>query len=42
MKDRLIGILGNERLKTTTHWTIFGLGAASLSASILASALNTL
>ena len=42
MKQRIIRMLENERLITTTHWTVFSLGALSLSASLAATVINVL
>lgn len=42
MKQRIIRMLENERLVAMTHWTVFSLGALSLSASLVATAINVL
>ncbi len=42
MKRRLIDIIENERLTRATHWTVFGLGALSLSFSVAATAVRVL
>ena len=42
MKQRIIRMLENERIITTTHWTVFSLGALSLSASLVATVVNVL
>lgn len=39
MIDGLIRITTNDRLTRVAHWAIFGLGAASLTFSILATAI---
>lgn len=40
MKDRLIDLMENERLKRATHWAVFGLGLLSLTFSLAATAVN--
>jgi hypothetical protein len=40
MKDTAIRILTNEKLTRITHWTVFALGAVSLSFAIAATAAN--
>lgn len=42
MKDVAIRIVMNERLTRITHWTMFSLGAASLTLAIAATAANVL
>lgn len=42
MKNRLLQIADNQRLKTATHWTVFAIGLLSLTVSIAATAVNAL
>jgi hypothetical protein len=40
MKDAAIRIVTNEKLTRIAHWTVFTLGALSLSFAIAATAAN--
>ncbi|MGB7269059.1 MAG: hypothetical protein WBC90_06010 [Albidovulum sp.] len=40
MIDGLIRITTNERMTRAAHWTVFGIGAASLAISVIATAAN--
>ena len=40
MKDHALRLMNNQKLIDMTHWTIFGLGAASLTLSVTATAIN--
>ncbi|MEZ5883251.1 MAG: hypothetical protein R3D53_05240 [Paracoccaceae bacterium] len=42
MKNRLLHLTANQRLKAATHWTVFSLGLLSLTVSIAATAVNAL
>ena len=42
MKQRMLRMLENERLIAATHWTVFSLGALSLSVSLVATAMSVL
>lgn len=42
MKQRLVAIIENERLNRATHWTVFSLGALSLTFSVAATAVRVL
>ncbi len=38
MRDHALRLITNQKLIDMTHWTIFGLGAASLAVSVTATA----
>ncbi|MDD8022083.1 MAG: hypothetical protein PHX82_03100 [Paracoccaceae bacterium] len=38
MKDHTLRLITDQRLINATHWTVFGLGATSLTISLVATA----
>lgn len=42
MKARLLALLDNQSLVSASHWAVFGLGAASLTLAIAATAVSAL
>lgn len=40
MKDVAIRIITNEKLTRATHWTVFGIGALSLTFAVAATAAS--
>ena len=42
MKDAAIRIVTNEKLTRAAHWTVFSLGALSLSFAVIATAASAM